>query len=38
MQWYYSGEWMFRDRQNSHCYSQRNRVLSEQDKIGIRSA
>jgi hypothetical protein len=35
---YYFGEWMFRDGSNSHCFSQRNTILSEGDKAGARSA
>lgn len=35
---YHFGEWMFRDGSNSHCFSQRNNVLSDQDKVGINQA
>ena len=35
---YYFGEWMFREGTASHCFSQRNLVLSEQDKIGMQTA
>jgi hypothetical protein len=34
---YYFGAWMFRDGTNSHCFSQRNTTLSEQDKIGMKT-
>jgi hypothetical protein len=30
--------WMFRDGENSHCFSQRNAVLSPEDKKGIAGA
>jgi len=32
---YYFGAWMFRDAERSHCFSQRNSVLSAQDKRGF---
>lgn len=35
---YHFGEWMFRDGTNSHCFSQRNDILSAQDKAGAGSA
>jgi hypothetical protein len=31
-------EWMFRDGANSHCFSGRNLVLSDQDRAGIATA
>ncbi|HKR23238.1 MAG TPA: hypothetical protein VJS17_11615 [Pyrinomonadaceae bacterium] len=31
---YHFGEWMFRDGTSSHCFSQRNNVLSDKDKAG----
>jgi len=33
---YHFGEWMFRDGTNSHCFSQRNDVLSDLDKEGAK--
>lgn len=35
---YFFGAWMFRDGQNSHCFSQRNTSISAQDKVGMRTA
>jgi hypothetical protein len=32
---YYFGAWMFNTGEKSHCFSQRNTTLSEQDKRGI---
>ena len=35
---YFFPEWMFRDGNNSHCFSQRNTRLSPQDEVGMRTA
>ncbi|HEX7723052.1 MAG TPA: hypothetical protein VF397_12895 [Pyrinomonadaceae bacterium] len=35
---YYFGDWMFRTGTSSHCFSQRNDVLSDLDKAGAASA
>jgi len=35
---YYFGDWMFRDGTKSHCFSQRNKVLSTMDQAGARAA
>jgi hypothetical protein len=35
---YYFGTWMFRDGQNSHCFSLRNTTLSAEDKRGFGEA
>ena len=35
---YHFGDWMFRDGNSSHCFSQRNNVLSDKDKAGAAAA